>query len=65
MGTENELIILRMKSIEDKYLIEERGRKSIPRLKAITFIDDSMIVVSSEHVYQCKLLMIYDCSWFE
>lgn len=54
VGTENDLIILKMKRVEDKYFIEEKARKSVPKLKAITFIDESMIAVSSEQVYQCS-----------
>lgn len=47
IGTENELIILSLEKKDDKYSIVEKGRKSIPKLRTVTFIGEEMIVVSS------------------
>ena len=38
---------------EDGYNIQVRHQKSFDRLKAVTFINQEMIILSSDQVFQC------------
>lgn len=55
IGTDNELIVLEIEKKEDKYFLSERTRKPVPSLRAVTFVGEEMIVVSTDQVYQCMV----------
>lgn len=54
-----------MERKEDNYFIVEKARKPIPKLRAVTFIGEEMVVVSNELVYQCNILNIFSQLEFE